>query len=162
MNRANQLYYRSPIPQVRNAYMHRFGGVYADLDLVALSPLQKHLPVLRRDRSSDPISVAYVGHMGDDSHEHSIPNAFMISTKPGHPFWLETMDFVKKHQHEPSYTAQPEGLTGPVALRTCVKDWQANKEQRVNNAVFDELIVLGNGKVGYLFFLGYATRVPQR
>lgn len=138
----------SPIIQVRNAYLHRFGGVYADLDLVALTPIQTHLPILQRDRSSDPITIAYVGHMGSDSYEHSIPNAFMISTKPGHPFWLQTMDFVKKHQNEPSYTFQPESLTGPVALRTCVKNWQKNKKQREKHAVYDELIVLENGKVG--------------
>lgn len=108
---------------VRNMYMHKFGGVYGDLDLVPLSPLQKHITDFATDTLTAP--VAYVGRMGDnDEFEHSIPNAFMASTSPGHPFWLTPLAFVRDHQKEEIYNQEPESLTGPVALRSCVKTWQ--------------------------------------
>ncbi|KAG8828119.1 hypothetical protein FRC19_009203 [Serendipita sp. 401] len=131
---------------VRNMYMHHFGGVYADLDLVPLSPLHRNLPVLMRKELS-PIPIAYVGHMGDDNYAHSIPNAFMVSTSPKHPFWIKPLDFIKKHQLEEEYNSQPEGLTGPVALRTCLREWQTERESREGEGEFSELRVLPNEKI---------------
>ncbi|KAG8806365.1 hypothetical protein FRC17_005059, partial [Serendipita sp. 399] len=123
---------------VRNMYMHHFGGIYADLDLVPLSQLHHNLPVLMRNESS-PIPIAYVGHMGDDNYAHSIPNAFMVSTTPRHPFWIRPLEFVKKHQTEEEYNAQPEGLTGPVALRTTLREWQSEREIREGKGEFAEM-----------------------
>lgn len=126
-------------------YMHAFGGIYADLDLVPLSPLPQHLPIFS---SSTPpsIHVAYVGHMSNDEFEHSIPNAFMASVPAGHPFWLKPLHFVQDNLSDESHT-YPEALTGPMALRTCVKKWEKEKEERFAGGVFDELTVLENGKV---------------
>lgn len=90
------------VDMVRNMYMHRFGGIYADLDLVPLGRIQDHLPFLSH-RTPGPVSMAYVGHMGEDSYEHSIPNAFMASSAPGHPFWFVPLDYVKAHQTDPQY-----------------------------------------------------------
>ena len=128
-------------------YMHRFGGVYADLDLLPLQSLSKHLPVLT-STTTPPIRLAYVGHMSGDDFEHSIPNAFMASTPPGHPFWLKPLEFIREHMGETKYNKQPEELTGPVALRRCVKVWQAGRDTRHGEGVFDEVVVLENGKVG--------------
>ena len=132
-------------------YMHHFGGVYADLDLVALGPLQDHLPILAHT-TPPPVPIVYLGHMGDDNYEHSIPNAFMVSTTPGHPFWLRPLDFVKEHQQDEAYNSQPEGLTGPVALRACVKEWEKERELREGANEFAELRVLPNDKVWLDYF----------
>src|ERR1700728_2054878 len=93
------------ISQVRNMYMHRFGGVYADLDLVPLQPIHESIPILTH-HSPPPVPIIYLGHMGDDNYEHSIPNAFMVSTTPNHPFWLRPLEFVKEHQLDEAYSAQ--------------------------------------------------------
>jgi hypothetical protein len=132
--------------------MHRFGGIYSDLDLVALSSLSDHIPILKHD-TPPPIPIAYLGHMGDDNYEHSIPNAFMVSTAPGHPFWLKPLDFVKEHQLDEAYNAQPEGLTGPVALRTCLKQWENDREEREGSGTFSDVRVLPNDKVCRFFVL---------
>lgn len=95
--------------------MHRFGGIYADLDLVPLRRLSEQLPFLGH-KTSGPVSMAYVGHMGNDDFEHSIPNAFMASSAPYHPFWMEPLEYVRAHRSDEAYNTQPEGLTGPVAL----------------------------------------------
>ncbi|PVF92904.1 hypothetical protein CPB86DRAFT_716564 [Serendipita vermifera] len=131
---------------VRNMYMYHFGGVYADLDLVPLGSLTDHLPVLTHNAKS-PVPIAYLGHMGDDNYEHSIPNAFMVSVTPGHPFWLRALDFVKEHIDEPKYNVQPEALTGPMALRTCYRKWVEETEQREGEGHFGEVRVLSNEKI---------------
>ncbi|KAG8760462.1 hypothetical protein FRC14_003019 [Serendipita sp. 396] len=130
----------------RNMYMHRFGGIYADLDLVPLSPIPEHLPVLIRT-DPPPIHIAYVGHMSGDEFEHSIPNAFMASVPAGHPFWLKPLHFIQQHQGSEKYNRQPEALTGPVALRTCVKQWEAERDRRHGDGKFDEVAILENGKI---------------
>ncbi|CAG7848176.1 SubName: Full=Uncharacterized protein {ECO:0000313/EMBL:CCA73803.1} [Serendipita indica DSM 11827] len=131
---------------VRNMYMHKFGGVYADLDLVPLTRLQESIPILTHN-TSPPIPIIYLGHMGDDNYAHSIPNAFMISSTPGHPFWKIPLDFVKEHQLDDEYNAQPEGLTGPVALRTSLRKWLKETEQREGNNTFAEVRVLPNERI---------------
>ncbi|KAL6721062.1 hypothetical protein ACLMJK_000162 [Lecanora helva] len=115
----------------RNIYMHIFGGVYADLDTECLLPyetmFEKHdtSAVLYSDSSfidSKGERKAFFGRMGmDDDSMHSIPNAFMAST-PGHPFWLlpiETAD-----EMATLAGMQPERLTGPIALRDQILNYQ--------------------------------------
>ena len=58
--------------------MHRFGGMYADLDMEAL---QDMTPLL--SGSTEPV-LAYLSDTW--SLRHNIPNAWMASP-PGHPFW---------------------------------------------------------------------------
>lgn len=65
--------------QVRVFYMHRFGGMYADLDMEALRDLT---PLLKD--STEPV-LAYLSDTW--TLRHNIPNAWMASP-PGHPFWL--------------------------------------------------------------------------
>ena len=71
--------------------MQQFGGMYADLDLVALSSLPKHLPILKH-KTPPPVPIVYLGLMGDENYEH--PNAFMVSTTPGHLVRLKPLEFV--------------------------------------------------------------------
>ncbi|KIM27192.1 glycosyltransferase family 32 protein [Serendipita vermifera MAFF 305830] len=131
---------------VRNLYMHRFGGIYADLDLVPVGHLPDHLPFLKY-RTPGQISMAYLGHMGEDSYEHSIPNAFMASSGLYHPFWLQPLEYVKMHWNDERYNKQPEELTGPVALRACVKEWEKGQQKRQDAGEFAEITVLSNEKI---------------
>ena len=129
--------------------MHQFGGIYADLDMIVLRGLPDVLPFLSH-RTPGPVSMAYLGHMGQDTHEHSIPNAFMASSAPGHPFWLRPLEYVKAHQMDEEYKRQPEYLTGPVALRACVKEWQGEVLKRLDAGEFAEVAVLPNDKVPHV------------
>jgi mannosyltransferase OCH1-like enzyme len=144
-------------------YMHKFGGIYADLDLVPFSPIPEHLPALAQssslnstfglDSDSKSISMAYVGQMGEDrDFEHSIPNAFMATTSPGHAFWLRPLEFIREHLKEKKYNQKPEELTGPVALRTCVLRWldEEDRQMRYGEGIFDVVKVLDEKKVSLL------------
>ncbi|KIM33667.1 glycosyltransferase family 32 protein [Serendipita vermifera MAFF 305830] len=131
---------------VRNMYMHRFGGLYADLDLIPLSSITEHLPVFNSSIPA-PMRIAYVGRMSKETFEHSIPNAFMASTSAGHPFWLRPLSFVQDNISDSNYNRQPEELTGPVALRRCVSDWQDQVDERNGAGQYDEVRVIEGGKI---------------
>lgn len=145
--------FRSPydantMSQVRNMYMHRFGGIYADLDLVPLSPIHAHIPELMFPEKKTP--NAYVGKMGEEEEwEHSIPNAFMASTSPGHPFWTRPLEFVKRFRNDTEVNSTPEALTGPVALRNCTLQWLAEEKESYPQARAHKLEVIGDDKVRF-------------
>ena len=72
------LIFRCAVTQMRIIYMHRFGGMYADLDIEALRDMS---PLLLG--STEPV-LAYLSATW--GLRHNIPNAWMASP-PGHPFW---------------------------------------------------------------------------
>jgi mannosyltransferase OCH1-like enzyme len=80
---------------VRNAYLHRFGGVYADLDLESLRLLDNLLD--RPETVYDGIVTAFVASMEvtTDHMKEDIPNAWMASSAPGHPLWLDILRAVE-------------------------------------------------------------------
>lgn len=45
-------------------------------------------------------------------------------------FWLKPWDFVKENQLNEALNSQSEGLTGPVALRSCLRQWEKDREER--------------------------------
>ncbi len=84
-------YFRNATPSilrvdlVRLAYLHRFGGVYADLDYEVIRPLDDLLdtPYAIVGREHHGIGLTLRGR-------DYIINALMASP-PGHPLWLELM-----------------------------------------------------------------------
>lgn len=103
---------------VRNCYMHKWGGVYADLDVESLRPMEA---LLDRPTELATNATAYVGSIEVDEDPgaapNSIPNAFMASSAPAHPFWLGPLDYVVRHLSD--HSEEPEWLTGPVPLKIC-------------------------------------------
>lgn len=84
-------YFRSATPAilrvdlVRLAYLHRFGGVYADLDYEALRPLDGLLQTDHVILGREHDGVGQVMRGSD-----FIINA-LIASPPAHPLWLEVM-----------------------------------------------------------------------
>jgi hypothetical protein len=82
----------------RYMYMYVWGGVYADLDMEALKPMDDLLA------GKD----AALGYMGPpDGFKHNIPNAWMAS-RPGHPFWL----LMLKRIQQADMRQDAESITG--------------------------------------------------
>ncbi|KAH7621804.1 putative Inositol phosphoceramide mannosyltransferase 2 [Nannochloris sp. 'desiccata'] len=139
---------------VRYMYMHRFGGVYADLDTWAMRPITNLTESMRECRGEE----AVVAMMSEDvNFEHNIPNAWMASS-PGHQFWLFLVQVVqerfkqsiqlkeerdKKRKDEERYPENKnddenknvegdkvdtdmgaEVATGPVVLKEAYDTWQ--------------------------------------
>jgi hypothetical protein len=106
----------------RYAYMHVFGGVYADLDVQLLQPLRPLLHSLRVDRNasvilgSEPLAHAVLL----EGKRRQVCNAVLASV-PGHPFWLHVL---RRHVMVGFRGgADPVGSTGPRMLERAVEEW---------------------------------------
>jgi hypothetical protein len=126
----------------RFAYMYVHGGMYADLDVESVRPLDAPLA-----QGTPPLREGVVlGMMGSDfDFGHSIPNAAMLSPAR-HPLWLHCLQSVRERlqeMHRPRglvhvwwrqlqqrverhynvYREPTEMLAGPVALKMCVESY---------------------------------------
>jgi hypothetical protein len=101
---------------VRALYMHRYGGVYADLDTWCLRPME-HLV-------HEP--KAYVAEMSEETgFNQNIPNAWLASS-PGHPFWIFFAEVVTKYVHllqRDNQYVQAEQIAGPMILKQSLDAW---------------------------------------
>lgn len=112
----------------RYLYMHKYGGLYSDLDIEAVKPFDETLKT-----TNASVLLAYMGT--DYKYPHNIPNAFMAS-KPGygkagggflfvhtmyrHPLWLLTIAEVYSRAMR-MRDGGVEEVTGPVVLYTAFK-----------------------------------------
>lgn len=108
---------------VRYFFLYAYGGIYADLDVYCLKPLDGLLAQ----------SSVVLGRMGaDPDFVHSIPNAVMASS-PRHPFWLLVIaHLIEAQRVDPA--GRPEWLTGPVLLKTAL-DCYAQQPAQASEAI---------------------------
>lgn len=103
---------------VRAVYLFFYGGIYADMDVQCLKPLDVYLN----------LSGVYLARMGSDKHfEHSIPNAIMASSKDC-GFWIfyiSNIIHILQNYHD---EVTPEYITGPVVLRDSVLKFNSDVE----------------------------------
>lgn len=87
----------------RALYLHRHGGLYVDLDFIALQPM-------------DPVIGPWADRIVLARHaqpRQPVPNAWMYSP-PGHPFWLSFLGMARKAWLEGARA--PESVAGPNTL----------------------------------------------
>ncbi len=97
----------------RYVLMHAYGGIYADLDMECLKPL-------------DPLLAADGPILGTEPSEHAavyqferiVCNAILFSP-PGHPLWANLLDYIAQ-KYRPH--GNPVYNTGPLALTSCLRD----------------------------------------
>lgn len=102
------------VDAVRYFFLYEYGGIYADMDMHCLRPL-------------DPLRAfggVVLGRMGTDpDFPHSIPNAWMMSA-PRQEFWLLAISLMLSADP----TGRPEHVTGSVILKQAhdlyVSDYQ--------------------------------------
>jgi mannosyltransferase OCH1-like enzyme len=102
------------IDLARTFYLHRYGGLYVDLDMLAV---KNHNDLFQRFAEYDVILGMIAG---DEDFEHDIPNAWMAS-KPGSDFWLLNINLAAQRSF--SYPHSAETVTGPVVLKDSVRLW---------------------------------------
>jgi hypothetical protein len=101
---------------VRYFILYSYGGLYVDLDFLALKPIDKFLS-------------RYNGSLflGEEPREHSrilynmtrlVCNALMLS-RPKHPFWLHVFDYMSKNPNLNVMEA-----TGPKMLEKSLRSWE--------------------------------------
>eukprot|EP00727_Mastigamoeba_balamuthi_P014206 m51a1_g9408 hypothetical protein (318) ;mRNA; r:309388-310617 len=105
----------------RAAYLYEYGGVYADMDVEALKPLDALLVQACVEQRN--VILARMDGPGSGDHANAIPNAIMASARPGEPFWpfcarMWVSNIVAREGH-----GRAETLAGPEALKACTEKW---------------------------------------
>jgi mannosyltransferase OCH1-like enzyme len=110
--------YENPIDKAdiaRFFYMHRYGGIYVDLDFKCLKPLD--------DLFTGEVMVLGKQEMKERDHiinKNVIPNAFKYSS-PGEDFWIDCVDLLPEYKYfENGNPTPPEIATGPIFLFECL------------------------------------------
>lgn len=95
---------------VRYMVMFMEGGLYADMDFMAL---KDHEPLWKD-------SQAYGAVLGSlhDATNQQFPNAWMLSTRPGEIFWLLVLSMALERSGQPGQIV--EWYTGPMLLTEAV------------------------------------------
>ena len=98
----------------RFLYMHKYGGIYVDLDFKCLKPLDdlfegETMVLGRQEMDTDKLI------------ENVVPNAFKYSS-PGEKFWIDCVRELPNHKFdlEGKHTS-PEVATGPIFLVKCLE-----------------------------------------
>ncbi|KAJ3122765.1 hypothetical protein HK098_002492 [Nowakowskiella sp. JEL0407] len=139
------------VDAVRNCYIYLYGGIYIDLDLEAVRPMEefyRHIQFIpsRKIFANGNGEVSKSLNLNDTTtfespnidiilpllssnlkFPHNIPNAWMAS-RPGHPFWILALDMIMgRSQRFPMWYLKwfknVEWLTGPIALYDVVTVW---------------------------------------
>jgi mannosyltransferase OCH1-like enzyme len=99
---------------VRLFYLHKFGGLYVDLDFRCLKPI-------------DSIIVPEHINLGEQKTKeyktNSIANALMYSP-PGQDFWLKCADELINHKFINGELNATEAATGPIFLYNCLEKFK--------------------------------------
>jgi len=92
----------------RYAILHKYGGVYADLDTIPLKKIDKFLDMNKIVLGREPLEHAHQLY----NRDVVLCNALMISP-PNKSFWLGFMEYIKNN-YKPF--ENPVNNTGPMAL----------------------------------------------
>ena len=117
---------------IRCIYLYRYGGLYADLDVI---PIKSHVTLYQKYAK---FAVILGSISNDDDFVHNVPNAWMAS-KPGHDFWLMNVNLATQRAY--SYPTSAEGVTGPILLKDCYYLWGRSKHSDIK--VLDPGLVFG-------------------
>jgi mannosyltransferase OCH1-like enzyme len=109
----------------RLLYMHAFGGVYADLDVELLAPLDALLNQTATLGASAMLGQEPLPHaVLLERQPRQICNAVLASAR-GHPFWLWALHMAALRVSTDQGWGDPVGSTGPRMLEQAVIKWQA-------------------------------------
>lgn len=77
---------------------------------------------------------------GSEPNKFELPNAFLASSSPGHPFWTHYVQDIEKHWEAGDIdTNSVETVTGPVALFRSAQTWQDTSESKVQILPTDKI-----------------------
>lgn len=104
---------------VRYCILHRYGGMYADMDYICNRPISKIL----EEYTNDLYLVETPNAVGSNNH---VSNSLMYS-KPGNIFWKKLLFEMELHKEPPSYCGRHMSImftTGPAILNRTFNKWR--------------------------------------
>jgi hypothetical protein len=121
---------------VRYCLLHHFGGVYADLDIECLRPVDELL------EGGDFIAVwEPQDHANELGAECLVSNAFMAST-PNHPFLSEVIEWLIAHSHAGVTHRDVLETTGPLMLTEVLQHYRGELTAGTGTLCVDGVTVL--------------------
>ena len=148
-------------------------SIYADLDVECLRPFDRLLereitlslsnPPSWLDDSDLPrlYQKALFGRMGhDEQFAYSIPNAWMAST-PYHPFFMLPLEVIVQRVHLPGQQEWVEALTGPIALRDRLIDYEHQFDEGRNLGKYLSTTAMNKTYLGQYQLLHSITIFPS-
>ena len=120
------------IDAVRYFYLYKYGGVYMDLDVMCLHPLE---PVLRPGHATFGTALRFFPHKNQTTEECEAGLCFLKDTEQVHPAFMAAPPrhpFLAFLIHRLHLTANvsfhhkrghPLAATGPVFLGNAIRDW---------------------------------------
>jgi hypothetical protein len=99
--------YRADI--ARCLYLWRFGGVYVDLDVEPLRPLDDFLSA----HGDCVLGSEPVAHAQKRRGKAKLACNAVMASAPGHPFWRRMLEEITRRA---ASGGEPVGVTGPIAL----------------------------------------------
>ena len=118
---------------IRFLILYEFGGVYADLDMEVVKPLDdiiKGKPCLMA-ASTKEVAAIFL-----ETNETYITNNALIACRPGHPLLKLVLNSF--HKSEKSKTGHDVMIsTGPLFLHSVVKNYIQTKSEHMGNSVHE-------------------------
>ena len=112
-------------------YMHKYGGIYVDLDFRCLKPLDKLF-----DGEIMVLGKQKMKQTGEEIDENVIPNAFKYSA-PGQQFWLDCIDLLPEYKYDKhGVHTSPEIATGPIFLLRCLQRLKPDNIKLLDPEIF--------------------------
>lgn len=108
--------YERPIAKAdisRFFYMHKYGGLYVDLDFMCLNSMDQII-------DGEKINLGRQKMKNELLAKNSVPNA-LIYSPPGDIFWIQCIEELKHHKHNQDGSLKgTEHATGPIFLGKCI------------------------------------------
>jgi mannosyltransferase OCH1-like enzyme len=102
----------------RAFYLHRYGGIYADMDVI---PIRNHDSLLLEYAD---FNLIFGTIAEDEDFKDNVPNAWMVSN-PQVEFWMMYLNLATQRAF--SYCHHAETVSGPVLLRDAIAYWKRIK-----------------------------------
>jgi len=118
----------------RYCILYKYGGVYADIDMVAIKPLRKIIA-----ENDTFISVR------DRGEKFAIFNAFICSV-PEHPYLKAAIEFIINSVRNNFYGINSLHPTGPLALGEAIKSVQNENCKLLINSEVENYVVYNGEK----------------
>ena len=121
--------YERPIAKadiIRFFYMHKFGGLYVDLDFKCLKSF---------DEIIHPEFINLGRQKTQEFDTNSVANALLYSP-PGDPFWLQCVGELINNKFVGDKLNSTEAATGPIFLWNCIEKFQPKNLHIHNPEVF--------------------------
>jgi hypothetical protein len=117
---------------VRYAWMWLYGGVYADIDMMSVTP---------RDIPTDAALIPAGRSSATWSHDADMASPAFLSSNPGNQVWLYMLAYIARNTHRDTLRC-----TGPIGLANTLRALEKSGRMRQLDVIFVSEASMGLGR----------------